>query len=300
MEQSIENNPLFEAFASQKTREAVTARIESLSTLVDAGSSDLRGVGSAWTRAYYGGDFDLVVPVAGQTALSLVFVQSKDGNTGGGDPAALGGGPTDKHLIYEGLSRVAADAVLAGAGTIHAGAFFSVWHPELVALRQALGLRRHPSQIVISKRGRLNFDALLFNVPGVPAYLIAGDECMAGRAAWLRARPWVSHIPLTAGNLQSAIDRLRDVEGIRRISAIGGRFTASHLVDAGLAQDLYLTTTAVEGGAPGTPWYSGVAVPQLEVVTRKQWFDHGAVITFEHFLIRGHQAFSSASRPAGV
>jgi len=195
---------------------------------------------------------------------------------------------------------VAADAVLAGAGTVHAGAFFSVWHPELVALRQALGLRRHPSQIVISKRGRLNFDALLFNVPGVPAYLIAGDECMAGRAAWLRARPWVSHIPLTAGNLQSAIDRLRDVEGIRRISAIGGRFTASHLVDAGLAQDLYLTTTAVEGGAPGTPWYSGVAVPQLEVVTRKQWFDHGAVITFEHFLIRGHQAFSSASRPAGV
>jgi len=27
MEQSIENNPLFEAFASQKTREAATARI---------------------------------------------------------------------------------------------------------------------------------------------------------------------------------------------------------------------------------------------------------------------------------
>ena len=31
-------------------------------------------------------------------------------------PSSLGGGDADKHLIYEGLSRVAADAVLAGAG----------------------------------------------------------------------------------------------------------------------------------------------------------------------------------------
>jgi hypothetical protein len=38
---------------------------------------------------------------------------------------------TDKHLIYEGLSRAAADAVLAGAATVRAGDIvFSVWHPE--------------------------------------------------------------------------------------------------------------------------------------------------------------------------
>jgi riboflavin biosynthesis pyrimidine reductase len=294
------DNPSFDAFAARKTREAETAYIASLSTLVDRRGRDLRGVGNAWTRAHYGGDFDLVLPVDGHTALSLVFVQSKDRNTGGGDPAALGGGPTDKHLIYEGLTRVAADAVLAGAGTVHAGAFFSVWRPELVALRRALGLPRHPSQIVISKRGRLNFDALLFNVPDVPAYLIAGGQCMTGRAAWLRARPWVRHIPLMDDDLQSVIDRLRDAEGIRRISAIGGRFTASRLLDAGMAQDLYLTTTPVDGGAPGTPWYSGAIAPSLEVVTRKQWLDHGAVIVFEHLLIRGRQASSSASRPPGA
>ena len=53
---------------------------------------------------------------------------------------ALGGGETDKHLIYEGLSRVAADAVLAGAETIRGGDIvLSVWHPELVRLRASLG-----------------------------------------------------------------------------------------------------------------------------------------------------------------
>ena len=114
-----------------------------------------------------------------QTAMSLVFIQTKDGNTGGPNPGAFGGGATDQHLIYEGLSRVAADAVLAGAGSVHRNAFFSVWHPELVALRASLDLPRHPAQIVVSKRGRLDFDALLFNVPDVRVFLIAGDECIA-------------------------------------------------------------------------------------------------------------------------
>lgn len=63
---------------------------------------------------HYGGEFCLVDQHPERTALSLVFVQSQDGNTGGADPASFGGGATDKHLIYEGLSRVAADAVLAG------------------------------------------------------------------------------------------------------------------------------------------------------------------------------------------
>jgi len=235
---------------------------------------------------YYGGDFRVFVPPNAVTALSLVFVQSKNRNTGGTDPGALGGGATDKHLIYEGLSRVAADGVLAGAGSVHAEALFSVWRPELVELRASLGLPRHPAQIVISKHGRLHFSALLFNVPEVPVFLIAGDECVARHTSALRVRPWVRHVPLVADDVRLSIDRLRDEEGIHRISAIGGRFTASRLVDAGLAQDIYLTTTSQEGGEPDTPWYSGPNSLTLKKIARKQWIDRGSKILFEHALIR--------------
>jgi riboflavin biosynthesis pyrimidine reductase len=243
---------------------------------------------------HYGGDFGLFVPPEGETGLSLVFVQSRDGNTEAADPSALGGGATDRHLIYEGLSRVAADAVLAGARSVYPEAFFSVWHPELVALRESLGLPRHPAQVVVSKQGRLDFGALLFNVPDVPVFLLAGDECTSCHEAALCARPWIRQVPFH-GVLRPVIDRLRVEEGIRRISAIGGRFTATRLVDEELAQDIYLTTTPHEGGQSGTPWYSGTSSPRLRVITKKQWFDSRSSIVFEHVLIPGRRPDSTSS-----
>lgn len=226
------------------------------------------------------------MPKPDTTAINVVFVQTKDGNTAGADPAGFGGGATDKHLIYEGLSRVAADAVLVGAGSLHPDAFFSVWRPELVSLRLSVGLPRHPAQIVVSKRGDFDVDTLLFNVPEVPVFVIAGDECIARHAAPLRARPWIRFLRSNHDDgLRAALDELRTGAGIRRISAIGGRSTATRLVDSGLVQDICLTTTSRDGGEAGTPWYSGAAPPQLKVMTRKAWHEGGSRVVFDHMLI---------------
>jgi riboflavin biosynthesis pyrimidine reductase len=276
----------FSAFAEQKTREASTAKIGTLTTALDrSGSATTRWIGNAWTRLHYEGDFGVVVEPDTRTSVSLVFVQSRDGNTAGGDPSALGGGETDKHLLYEGLSRVAADAVLVGARTIHPGAFFSVWHPELVALRLSLGLSRHPAQVVISKRGHFDFTSLLFNVPGVPVFLIGGERCLVRHALALRERPWVRPVTWPGDELAAPIEHLRLEHGIRRISAVGGRLTATRLVDDGLVQDVYLTTTSGAGVEPGTPWYGGTHSFALTVTTRKEWMDEGSRLIFEHILI---------------
>jgi riboflavin biosynthesis pyrimidine reductase len=227
--------------------------------------------------------------------VSLVFVQSRDGNTASPHPERLGGGAADTHLIYEGLSRVAADAVLAGAATA-AGtqAFFSVWHPEMVALRRDLGLPRHPTQIVMSNSGRVNLDALLFNVPEVPVILMAGAECRNRCAPAIADRPWVTLLPLDERGLRDAFARLRCDHGVSRISAVGGAHTASALVDAGLVQDLHLTTAGRPGGTPGTPWYVGSALPVLETIVKKHDSSDPPVL-FEHLAI----ALSRTSRQSG-
>jgi len=93
-------------------------------------------------------------------------------------------------------------------------------------------------------------------------------------------------VPLAGADLTSSIDRLRLEHGIARISAIGGRSTATRLVDDGLAQDLYLTTGPRRGGTTDTAWYAGAVRPRLTVRTTKEWSDAGSRVVFEHILIR--------------
>ena len=91
---------------------------------------------------------------------------------------------------------------------------------------------------------------------------------------------------LADGNLTSSIDRLRLEHAIHRIAAVGGRSTATRLVDDGVALDLYLTTGPREGGVVDTPWYAGATRPTLAVTTRKQWLEGGSPVVFEHLRIR--------------
>ncbi len=237
----------------------------------------------------------LFEPPAELPAVSLVFVQSLDGNTGAANPDDLGGGPTDKHLIYEGVSRVAADGLLAGAATAAGtNAFFSVWRPELVGLRQELALPRHPVQIVLSNHGRVDMErTLLFNVPEVPVFVLAGDGCRDRCRQQVAGRPWITVIPVDPDDVAAALARLRSEHGIRRISAIGGRTAASSLLDAGVVQDLWLTTASRSGGEPDTPLYTGRRPPSFDLIVRKRETEATAPIVFEHLTVSDGQTRAS-------
>ena len=268
-------------FVERKTTAASTATLPPYRTVFAGASTSLVEIGNEWSRRIFDGAFFLSpVPRAVPTA-SLVFVQSKNGNTGAHDPSSLGGGDTDKHLIYEGLSRVAADAVMAGAGTIgRDDLIFSVWHPQLVALRQDLGKPRHPVQIVATLRGLELDRRLLFNLPQLRIVLVTVASAVARMREDLNARPWIQAISMDGpADLRSAFEQLRH-EGIERVSVVGGRMLARQLIDAGLIQDLYLTTSAKVGGEPNTPLYPGVL--DAAVVLRKEGTGPETGVEFEH------------------
>ena len=221
----------FAGFVARKEAAAARAVLSPLVTDVDGRPADAIALGNAWSRRMFDGPFYLSpAPSADWPSTNLVFVQSREGNTGAVDPSSLGG-EADKHLIYEGLSRVAADAVLAGAETVRNGNIvLSVWHPELVALRESLQLPRHPVQIVATLRG-LGLDGLLFNVPALPVVLLTVGACSDLMLTQLADRPWVTVVPMpTADDLPHAFRRLREM-GIGCISCIGGRTLARQLID---------------------------------------------------------------------
>lgn len=272
-------------FTARKTRAAEAARLFPLRTIID--SSFLHPTvqaGNAWTKRLFDGPFHLWrVPSGSLPAVSLVFIQSRDGNTGASEPGELGGGDTDRHLIYEGLSRVAADAVLAGTKTVSGeDVFFSVWHPELVALRKSYGLPRHPAQIVLARTGHVDVDSsLVFNIPESRVFVLATADACERLAPLLATRSWVTLIGYE-DDVIPALQHLREKHGIRRISVVGGRTVATALLDAGVVQDLYLTTTEKEGGEPGTPLYIGSKPPVFDPVVRKRATEPEAPFLFEH------------------
>jgi riboflavin biosynthesis pyrimidine reductase len=273
-------------FAAEKGRAALEATIGNLVTETGGSRGGLLEIGNAWTREHFDGGFWISPERPGLPAVSLVFVQSRSGDTAAENPADLGGGDLDLHLIYEGLSRVAADAVLAGARTATGRMLFSVWRPELVALRETLGLPRHPAQVVVTNEGRLDFDGtLLFNVPSVPVFLLAGPQARDRCAQMIARRPWIRMVPVEQVDPASGIQQLAE-HGIRRISVVGGRSVASALIDAGVVQDLYLTTTSKEAGEPGTPFYTGRRHLSRQLIVRKRSApDVDPPILFEHSTI---------------
>ena len=60
--------------------------------------------------------------------------------------------------------------------------------------------------------------------------------------------------------------------------------TATRLVDAGLVQDLYLTTSPITGGEPNTPWYAGTMPPRLATIVKKREVAEAAILV-EHSAI---------------
>jgi hypothetical protein len=147
----------FQRFVARKTRDAERATVRPLVTVDDRSRTlGIRTIGNAWSKRLYDGGFHVTDLPAKLPAISLIFVESREGNTA----AATG-----------------------------RDVFFSVRHPELVALRAELGLPRHPAQIVVSRDGQVDLDALLFNTLDVPVFLMAGAACEGRCAAGIAARP---------------------------------------------------------------------------------------------------------------
>ena len=100
---------------------------------------------------------------------------------------------------------------------------------------------------------------MLFNIPEIPVVVITVGPVAALMQNPLAARPWITPVVMERpSDLGLAFGQLRSL-GIERISCIGGRRIATQLIDAGLVQDLYLTTSPRTGGEPNTPMYPQAA-----------------------------------------
>jgi riboflavin biosynthesis pyrimidine reductase len=295
--------PRFDAFCRRKETAALTADMPGYITRETPARPGLVGLGTAWSRALFDGEFYRSAMPADETrpSTSLVFVQSRNGNTIAPLPSMLGGGETDLHLVYEGLSRVDVDAVLSGSTSARArDLVFSVWHPDLVALRLARGHSRHPAQVIVTERGELRFDdGLMFLEPDLRVFVMTRTAAVDGIRRRIGGRPWIEVIdagdPLSP---RAGMQALR-ARGIRAVSCIGGPRTATAFLADGLIDDIYLTTSAIDAGEPDTPYYQGPPLV-LDRVLLKEGKGVETGVRFEHFILNGRGRLAAEDAAAGA
>lgn len=144
------------------------------------------------------------------------------------------GSEADRVLFHH--LRTQADALLVGAGTVRAERYGrAVKSPELRTKREDEGLPPDLMTVIVS--GRLNLPAdlpLLQDPDSLVVIATAAEHELAG------TRAQVDYLR-TGDDLPLLLARLREERGVRSVLCEGGPTLNSHLLAAGLVDELFLS-----------------------------------------------------------
>ena len=165
------------------------------------------------------------------------------------------GGEVDKQLFH-GL-RTQADAILAGAGTVRTERYGRpVRSEDLTRRREDAGLDPNPPLVVVSGRLDLPADLPLLQDPEARVIIATGAEHeLEGVEAQVTYERTGDDLPLL-------LARLREEHGIRSVLCEGGPTLNSHLLSAGLVDELFLSVSPqITGGAHALTIVAGKELP---------------------------------------
>jgi riboflavin-specific deaminase-like protein len=168
-----------------------------------------------------------------------------DGNTRGM------GGEADRILFHN--LRTQADAILVGAGTVRDERYGrATKSDELRGKREREGLEPEPLMVIVSGRLDLPADLPVLQEPEARVCVCtASQEEIAGVRCQMEYMRVGDDLPLL-------LARLREEHGVRSVLCEGGPTLNSHLLAAGAADELFLSTSAqLVGGADAMTIVSG-------------------------------------------
>jgi riboflavin-specific deaminase-like protein len=170
----------------------------------------------------------------------------------------------DRRLFHQ--LRTQVDAVMVGAGTVRVERYGRIVKTdELRERRVSEGLAPDALAVIVSARLDLPADLPLLQEPEQEVVIATGSDAVlqgtAARIEYLR----------TGDDLPLLMARLRDERGVRSILCEGGPTLNSHLLAAGLVDELFLTLNAkLTGGAAALTIVAGrdlVEPAELDLVS---------------------------------
>jgi riboflavin-specific deaminase-like protein len=189
--------------------------------------------------------------------LLLNFVTTLDGRATVDGRSGPIGSRTDMEMLQRLRTRV--DAVMIGAGTMRVERYGRiVSDPQLRAYRERTRLARDPLTVIVSNRLELPWAASLFTDGGGHVVVFTASD----------QEPPETATPVTCVrhpdgvDLAEAMRWLRTERGIRSVLCEGGPTLHGRLREAGLADELFLTTAPKLAGGESPRILEG-ALPEV-------------------------------------
>lgn len=276
-------------------------RMDTIRTLVDQIPPPLPTL-PAELRERYGGDLSFPFDSERRPHVIGNFVSSVDGIVSYRIPGKAGGGEISGHnepdRFIMGLLRASADAVLIGAGTLHATAVDHAWtaesiYPEAASLYQTyrkemLAKPEPPITVVVSASGMVDLNRPMFRNRGLAIRILTttnGRDRLGAAGANQLPNTEVVVLADTGEPIAPAgmLDYLRTRCGVQLLLHEGGPTLFGEFVAAGLVNEFFLTIAPQIAGCtaqhprPTMVWETEFApenAPWLRLVSLKQSGDH--------------------------
>ena len=219
---------------------------------------------------------DFPAPPDDRPYVAINMVMSADGHTVvEGSERGLGS-PTDQRLMRE--LRVHFDVVLNGAATFRAsGTSARLNYPKLEQWRIDRGMSASPIAAVLTRSGNLPPERRFFTDQGFEAIIYLSSAAPGGTRERLAAlgRP-VVEVPEGA-EVQAALQHMYTELGARRVLAEGGAELNGELIEAGHADEFFLTLSPkVIGGPSQSPAVRWEAPSSRDEIRRMELVHHWA------------------------
>ena len=207
---------------------------------------------------------------------TIVFACTVNGKVTFAEPKDIQATFTD-YYFYRELSKVFADAVIAGAETVRGDPSqerftLSMYDPELIAFRtRVLQKPRHPLQVVITGSGNIATEKeYIFNVPEFKVLVFTTTR---GQAALTAHRFDNENVRIVSMGerveFRTIPEILRSEYAVERMLVIGGASVATQFIDAGVIDEMFITSANSLAGANVRTFYEGKQTLEMRTVSLK-------------------------------
>jgi riboflavin biosynthesis pyrimidine reductase len=275
--------------------------MDPIRTLLDQTEPSATAVLPPELHRAYGGDLAFQSPAGGPYVIGN-FVSTVDGIVSFRIPGKSGGGEisgnNEPDRFIMGLLRASADAVMIGAGTLHATAPAHAWtaaaiYPagaELYQAYRSMVLRKPqpPLTVIVSASGVVDLGRPMFQKAGLGIRILTTpkgrDRLRAAEVEKLSTTEVVA-LADSAGLLTPAamLDYLRSSCGVQLLLHEGGPTLFGEFIAAGLVSEAFVTLAPQLAGGnaekprPTMVWgpeFTPATAPWLRLLSLKQSGDH--------------------------